>query len=137
MDEWDQLPHHVECILRYHVILTPINLWVHDKKEKRILENCLRAPLGRQGCEILDFQISYDHVHILIKTPTNCCIEEVVRDIKEDVSLQISIEDNQGFHCFIWTHDYHISPLGEKEEFDIDKWHQITEVPRRRKIPNN
>ena len=134
MEEWHRLQHNLECELRYHVILTTANLRSLDDDEELVIKGCLKEPLGRQGCDIHDFQISEDHVHLLIATPTIICIEEVVRDIKEDTSLQISLATNKGFECLVWSQDYFVSALGEKESFNLETWHLTSEVTKRRRL---
>ncbi|MFC1931184.1 IS200/IS605 family transposase [Chloroflexota bacterium] len=126
------MQYNLECELRYHVVLRTANdLRILKDEIKAILINCFSRLQKREGCEILDYKISPNHVHLLIVMPTIHSVEEVIRDIKEETSLQIGLKYYRRDDCLVWAQGYLISALGDEEPFDFNTWHRNMGFMRR------
>lgn len=134
MDQFEGLLLNSEYYPRYHIILTTLNSDSIFKGEiKRIVEQCLSKLRWGDECFVMNFRISPNHLHFLAVIPTFYSVEEIINDIKTETSQQIAVHHYHGVYHLIWSRDFYISELGDDEGYNLDKWHQASEIERRRK----
>ena len=134
MELYKQLSH-TTYLCNYHVIFCP-------KYRYRILRggvgsktrDWIRRICEWKGVEILEGNVSYDHVHLLLSIPPKMAVSEVVGTIKGRVAIRMFKEIPEIRKKFwgrkFWARGYFVSTVGVNEKI-IRKYIQNQELKER------
>ena len=134
MELYKQLSH-TTYLCNYHVIFCP-------KYRYRILRggvgsktrDWIRRICEWKGVEILEGNVSYDHVHLLLSIPPKMAVSEVVGTIKGRVTIRMFKEIPEIRKKFwgrkFWARGYFVSTVGVNEKI-IRKYIQNQELKER------
>lgn len=107
-------PYHIVWIAKYrYKILTG--------KIAKEVENCIRAFSEQQGAEIIELNIQFDHVHMLVLVPPKVSISNFVGVLKGRTAIRVfnrfqNLKDRPYWGNHFWARGYCVDTVGLDSE---------------------
>lgn len=120
LDQYKQLAH-TTYLCNYHVIFCPKYRFRIVKAEiGHKVQDWIRKICEWKGAEIIEGQISVDHVHLLLSIPPKYSVREVIGTIKGRVAIRL-LKDVPGirkkyWRRRFWSRRYFVSTIGVDEQ---------------------
>ena len=108
---------------QYHIVWTPkyrFRVLVGDIK--KMVENCIKAFTEQQECEIKEYNVQKDHVHLIVMIPPKISVSNYVGTVKGRTAIRIlnefkSLKKKPYWGNHFWARGYCVDTIG----LDADK----------------
>ena len=95
---------------QYHIV------WI-----AKDVENCIRAFSEQQGAEIIELNIQFDHVHMLVLVPPKVSISNFVGVLKGRTAIRVfnrfqNLKDRPCWGNHFWARGYCVDTVGLDSE---------------------
>ena len=107
---------------QYHIVWVPKYRYkILTGKIAREVENCIRAFSEQQGAEIIELNIQFDHVHLLVMVPPKVSISNFVGTLKGRTAIRIfnkfqDLKNKPYWGNHFWARGYCVDTVGLDSE---------------------
>ena len=107
---------------QYHIIWVPkYRLRILTDKVRDEVSRCIRAFSEQQQCEVVELNVQFDHVHLLVMVPPKISISKLVGILKGRTAIRVfnkfrHLKHKPYWGNHFWAKGYCVDTVGLDEE---------------------